>query len=64
MDELVSEWNRHEASLRNLEELERVLRENAVKVSEGVCADKRRRADALKMRLDGWSRTVQVGIEN
>ncbi|EYC37035.1 hypothetical protein Y032_0832g2586 [Ancylostoma ceylanicum] len=60
VDELVSEWNRHESSLRNLEELERLLRENAVKVSEGVCADKRRRADALKMRLDGWSRTVQV----
>ncbi|KIH45736.1 hypothetical protein ANCDUO_24219, partial [Ancylostoma duodenale] len=59
VDELVSDWNRHEASLRNLEELERLLRENAVKVSEGVCADKRRRADALKMRLDGWSRTVQ-----
>ncbi|KAK6730498.1 hypothetical protein RB195_007138 [Necator americanus] len=59
VNELVSEWNRHEASLRNLEELERLLRENAVKVSEGVCLDKRRRADALKMRLDGWSRTVQ-----
>ncbi|WKX90831.1 hypothetical protein Q1695_009578 [Nippostrongylus brasiliensis] len=59
VDELVSEWNRHEASLRSLEELERLLRENAVKVSEAVYAEKRRRADALKMRLDGWSRTVQ-----
>ncbi|KAJ1346013.1 hypothetical protein KIN20_000677 [Parelaphostrongylus tenuis] len=57
--QLVNEWNRHEASLRNLEELERVLREHAVKVSDSVCAEKRRRADALKMRLDGWSRTVQ-----
>ncbi|XGW20200.1 hypothetical protein V3C99_003761 [Haemonchus contortus] len=59
VDELVSEWNRHEASLKNLEELERLLRENAVKISESVCVEKRRRADALKMRLDGWSRTVQ-----
>lgn len=59
VNELVSDWNRHESSLKSLEELERLLRENAVKVSEGVCAEKRRRADALKMRLDGWSRTVQ-----
>ncbi|VDM57844.1 unnamed protein product [Angiostrongylus costaricensis] len=59
VQELVNEWNRHEASLRNLEELERVLREYAVKVSDSVCAEKRRRADALKMRLDGWTRTVQ-----
>ncbi|KAK6017484.1 hypothetical protein OSTOST_16994, partial [Ostertagia ostertagi] len=59
VEELVSEWNRHEASLKNLEELERLLRENAVKISESVCVEKRRRADALKMRLDGWSRTVQ-----
>ncbi|VDN32322.1 unnamed protein product [Cylicostephanus goldi] len=60
VNELISEWNRHESSMKNLEELERLLRENAVKVSEAVCADKRRRADALKIRLDGWSRTVQV----
>ncbi|PIO62987.1 hypothetical protein TELCIR_15433 [Teladorsagia circumcincta] len=60
VEELVSEWNRHEASLKNLEELERLLRENAVKISESVCVEKRRRADALKMRLDGWSRTVQI----
>ncbi|KAK6057092.1 hypothetical protein COOONC_05391, partial [Cooperia oncophora] len=60
VDELVSEWNRHEASLKNLEELERILRENAIKISESVCMEKRRRADALKMRLDGWSRTVQI----
>ncbi|KJH51156.1 hypothetical protein DICVIV_02717 [Dictyocaulus viviparus] len=59
VNELINEWNRHEASVRNLEELERLLREHAVKVSDSVCAEKRRRADALKIRLDAWSRTVQ-----
>ncbi|CAD6184635.1 unnamed protein product [Caenorhabditis auriculariae] len=56
---LISEWNRNEASMNNAAQLQRLLRERAVKLSDDVLVMKRVRADALKNRLNSWSRSIQ-----
>lgn len=56
---LISEWNRNEAAMKNAAHLQRMLNERAVKIGDEVLALKRIRADALKNRLNSWSRTLQ-----
>ncbi|CAB3407196.1 unnamed protein product [Caenorhabditis bovis] len=59
VNELISEWNRNEAAMNNAAHLQRQLNERAVKLTDDILSLKRIRADALKTRLNSWSRTIQ-----
>ncbi|CDK13551.1 Dystrophin-1 [Caenorhabditis elegans] len=64
VNELISEWNRNEAAMKNAEHLQRQLNERAIKIPDDVLSLKRLRADALKNRLNSWCRTIQEMSED
>ncbi|CAJ0919115.1 unnamed protein product, partial [Mesorhabditis belari] len=60
IEEMVNEWNRNEAIVRSLEELERVLKSKAIDIETRTgSGERRRRAQELKTRLDAWNLTAR-----
>ncbi|PAV67347.1 hypothetical protein WR25_12082 isoform D [Diploscapter pachys] len=54
VESMMAEWNRNEAAIKSIDQLESTLKEKGVSI-DSVYMERRQRADALKRRLDNWN---------